>query len=178
MANGPSNPKKNSVNIKDLKKLIDLMRKAELTEVDIEQEGLKIKLRKGKEPQVTVLPAAAPAPVVLGDHPPSTSSGRALPPPPAPPAVPAAPAAPAPAAGGLSINSPMVGTFYAAPAPDAPTFVKEGDRVEVGKTVCVIEAMKLMNEIKAEVAGRVTKVLVENAQPVEYGQPLFIVEPI
>jgi acetyl-CoA carboxylase biotin carboxyl carrier protein len=71
----------------------------------------------------------------------------------------------------------MVGTFYRSPAPDAPLFVQEGSMVEPGKTVCIIEAMKLMNEIKSEVKGKIVKVLVENAQPVEYGQPLYIVEP-
>lgn len=175
MANGPANPKKGNVNIKDLKKLIDLMRKAELTEVDIEQEGLKIKLRKGSEPQVAFsAPAAqapaAPAPVAQA--------------PAAPAPVAAAPAAAPPAASevpvsksGLTITAPMVGTFYSASNPENPPFIQEGDRVEIGKTVCIIEAMKLMNEIKAEVSGRVVKVMVENAQPVEYGQPLFIVEP-
>jgi acetyl-CoA carboxylase biotin carboxyl carrier protein len=91
-----------------------------------------------------------------------------------------APVAEAAAAGGahlLTIEAPMVGTFYRAPSPDAQAFVRDGDRVKKGQVVCIIEAMKLMNEIESKVAGRVVKVLVENAQPVEYGQPLFLLEP-
>src|SRR5947207_715949 len=119
MANGPANPKKGNVNIKDLKKLIDLMRKAELTEVDIEQEGLKIKLRKGSEPQVAVAAAAPPQP----------AAPVAAPVPAAPPAPLAAPvqAPEVPAAGrtGLTITAPMVGTFYSASTPDTPPFIQE-----------------------------------------------------
>src|SRR5262249_49120348 len=77
----------------------------------------------------------------------------------------------------LTVEAPMVGTFYRAPSPDAPPFVRQGDRVKKGQVVCIIEAMKLMNEIESKVAGRVVKVLVENTQPVEYGQPLFLLEP-
>jgi acetyl-CoA carboxylase biotin carboxyl carrier protein len=77
----------------------------------------------------------------------------------------------------LTIEAPMVGTFYRAPSPEAQPFVREGDRVKKGQVVCIVEAMKLMNEIESKIAGRVMKVLVENAQPVEYGQPLFLVEP-
>ena len=95
--------------------------------------------------------------------------------------LPAAPAiAATPAVGEahlLTIEAPMVGTFYRAPSPDAQPFVRDGDRVKKGQVVCIIEAMKLMNEIESKVAGRVVKVLVENAQPVEYSQPLFLLEP-
>jgi oxaloacetate decarboxylase (Na+ extruding) subunit alpha len=95
------------------------------------------------------------------------------------PAAPAAsPAAPAPSEDFAAITSPMVGTFYRAPAPDADPYVETGDTVEMGQTVCIIEAMKLMNEIESEVKGRIVKVLVENAQPVEFGQKLFLVEPV
>ena len=87
-------------------------------------------------------------------------------------------AAPAPAKPlGNTINSPMVGTFYKAPSPESPAFVKEGDIIKEGQTVCIIEAMKLMNELKSEVKGKITKILVENGQAVEFGQPLFVVEP-
>jgi acetyl-CoA carboxylase biotin carboxyl carrier protein len=95
-------------------------------------------------------------------------------------AAPVAPAAAAPAAHEahlLTIEAPMVGTFYRSPSPDAQPFARDGDRVKKGQVVCIIEAMKLMNEIESKVAGRVVKVLVENAQPVEYGQPLFLLEP-
>ncbi len=172
MASGPGGAKKANVNLKDLKKLIDLMRKAELTEVDIEQEGLKIKLRKG-EAQVAVAGTAVSAP------PPAPQAAAPAPLPAPVPAPAAAPAAPAPAAnpGGITITAPMVGTFYRSSSPESPVYIQEGDLVAPGKTVCIIEAMKLMNEIKAEISGKVVKVLVENAQPVEYGQPLFVVEP-
>jgi acetyl-CoA carboxylase biotin carboxyl carrier protein len=114
----------------------------------------------------------------------ATSSGPAVGFAPAPmrasaPAAPEAAAAPAAPASNLkAITSPMVGTFYCAPAPDADPFVEKGDSVDVGQTVCIIEAMKLMNEIEAEFKGRVVQVLVENAQPVEFGQKLFLVEPV
>jgi acetyl-CoA carboxylase biotin carboxyl carrier protein len=157
------------VNLKDLKKLIDMMRKAELSEVNIEQEGLKIALRKDEKPApaapmalpmaLAAAPAAAPAPAA-----------------PVAAAPAAAPVAAAPAYDGQLVNSPMVGTLYRSPSPDAPAFVKEGQRVEVGQTVCIIEAMKLMNEIKAESAGTITKFMVENAQAVEFGQPLYVIK--
>jgi acetyl-CoA carboxylase biotin carboxyl carrier protein len=141
------------VNHRELRRLADLLREYELTEVELEREGVRVRLRR----------EAAPSP------------------PPATPAVlpPAAPAGEAVAETGhlLPIEAPMVGTFYRAPSPDARPFVQEGDRIKKGQVVCIIEAMKLMNEIEAKVAGRVVKVLVENAQPVEYGQPLFLVEP-
>jgi acetyl-CoA carboxylase biotin carboxyl carrier protein len=94
------------------------------------------------------------------------------------PASPAAPAAPAPAPAGPVIRSPMVGTFYRSPSPDAAPFLSVGDVVKPGQTVCIVEAMKLMNEIEAEHAGRVVRILVENAQPVEYGQALIELEPV
>ena len=93
------------------------------------------------------------------------------------PAAAAAPPAPKPAEDSAVIASPMVGTFYRAPAPDADPYVEVGDMVEVGQTVCIIEAMKLMNEIESEFRGRVVRILVENAQPVEFGQKLFLIEP-
>ena len=129
------------VNLKDLKKLIDMMRKAELSEVNIEQEGLKIALRKDEKPVL------APQMVMA-----------------------------APVVDGSTVTSPMVGTLYRSPTPDAAPFAKEGTRVEVGQTVCIIEAMKLMNEIKAESAGTITKFMVENAQAVEFGQPLYVIK--
>ena len=159
------------VNLKDLKKLIDMMRKAELSEVNIEQEGLKVNLKKDEKPllaPVMQMPLAAPAHAA---------------PAPAAPALPSSviPATPAPAprsaaSDGTTVPSPMVGTFYVSPSPDSPAFVKEGAKVEVGQTLCIIEAMKLMNEIKAESAGTITKFMVENAQAVEFGQPLYVIK--
>jgi acetyl-CoA carboxylase biotin carboxyl carrier protein len=174
-ANNPSS-RKPRVNLKDLKKLIDMMRKAELSEVNIEQEGIKIALKKGADAQVLMAPQAyAPAPMVAA--PAAAAPAAAMAPAAGPAAAPAPAAASAASGDGPSIKSPMVGTFYRASSPDAEPYAKEGTRVEVGQTVCIIEAMKLMNEIKAEVAGTITKVLVENAQPVEFGQPLFVIKP-
>jgi acetyl-CoA carboxylase biotin carboxyl carrier protein len=149
------------VNRRELRRLADLLRDYDLTEVEIEQEGVRVRLCRAPTPGL-----AAPSP------------GPVLPPPAA--ATPAGgteAAAPAADVSLLSIEAPMVGTFYRAPSPDAPPYVREGDRVKQGQVVGIIEAMKLMNEIESRVAGRVVKVLVENAQPVEYGQPLFLLEP-
>jgi acetyl-CoA carboxylase biotin carboxyl carrier protein len=156
------------VNLKDLKKLIDMMRKAELSEVNIEQEGLKIALRKDEKPLL--------APQMLMAAPAQMAAAPMAAPAPAPAAAPAPAPAAAPAVDGTQVNSPMVGTLYRSPTPEAPPFAKEGTRVEIGQTVCIIEAMKLMNEIKAETAGTITKFMVENAQPVEFGQPLYVIK--
>ncbi|MFQ5952725.1 MAG: acetyl-CoA carboxylase biotin carboxyl carrier protein [Candidatus Omnitrophota bacterium] len=146
------------MNIKKIKELVDLMNDNGLSEIEIEQEGMKIKLSKkatGIIEQV-VTPVARPAA-----------------------APPEEAAKPTEAAKGLSeIQAPMVGTFYRAPAPDAESYVEVGDVVHKGDVVCIIEAMKLMNEVKSEINGRIVEIPVENAEPVEYGQALFLVEPI
>jgi acetyl-CoA carboxylase biotin carboxyl carrier protein len=158
----------NPLNLKSLKKIITIMNRAKITELDIEQDGMKIHLRKGPgpgeiaaAPLMPVVPAVAPMPVA------------------APAPAPAAPAA-APAADAEdnlhTIASPMVGTFYRSPGPDAKPYVDVGAEVDENQVVCIVEAMKLMNEIKADVKGVIRKILVENAQAVEYGQPLFLVE--
>jgi acetyl-CoA carboxylase biotin carboxyl carrier protein len=149
------------VNQREIRRLAELLRDYGLTEVEVEREGVRVRLRREPAPM-----AAAPA----------------LPGAPAPalPAVAttlATAAAEASEAHLLTIEAPMVGTFYHAPSLDAQPFVRDGDRVKKGQVVCIIEAMKLMNEIESKVAGRVVKVLVENTQPVEYGQPLFLLEP-
>ncbi|OUM95120.1 MAG: acetyl-CoA carboxylase, biotin carboxyl carrier protein [Firmicutes bacterium ZCTH02-B6] len=150
------------MNLESIKELIELISKSAIDEFELEAEGFKVAMRK-------LSAAVRPAPVTVQAEP-------------AP-----APAAPAPAAESkapakddrfVQITAPMVGTFYRAPAPDAEPYVKVGDIVEVGQTLCIIEAMKLMNEIESEVRGRVTEILVENAQPVEYGQPLFVLEKL
>jgi acetyl-CoA carboxylase biotin carboxyl carrier protein len=149
------------VNQREIRRLADLLRDYGLSEVEVEREGVRVRLRREPAP---VAPAPA-GPAVRGPAPPAA-------------ATPAASTAPAAAeAHMLTIEAPMVGTFYRAPSPDAPPFVRDGDRVKKGQVVCIIEAMKLMNEIESKVAGRVVKVLVENAQPVEYSQPLFLLEP-
>lgn len=138
-------------------------------EVTIEQKDFKLTIRQ-KEEQVTQM-VAAPAPLQAYQPP---QQAQALPQ--AGGAAPSAPAAPA-AANTITIKSPMIGTFYRRPSPDKPNFVEAGDDVTVGKVVCIIEAMKLFNEIESEVSGRVVKILVEDASPVEYDQPLYLVEP-
>jgi acetyl-CoA carboxylase biotin carboxyl carrier protein len=151
----------------EIKELIKLVDQTSISELEIEKEGARIAIRKpGKaEPASYVQSAAVPAPA----------------PAPAQPAeAPAAVTAPAPAEKDLSgyhqIVSPMVGTFYVAPSPTSPPYVKVGDRVKPDTIVCIVEAMKLMNEIEAEVSGEIVEVLAENGQLVEFGQPLFLVK--
>jgi acetyl-CoA carboxylase biotin carboxyl carrier protein len=155
----------------EIKELIKLVDQSTLQEIEIENEGSKVAIRKpAKAEQIVV--AAAPAPVLA-------APAVAAPAPAAPVAAPAAPAAaPAPAvdANLHKITSPMVGTFYTSPSPTAPQFVQVGDKVNAKSVVCIVEAMKLMNEIEAEVKGEIVEILVENGQLVEYGQPLFLVK--
>jgi acetyl-CoA carboxylase biotin carboxyl carrier protein len=156
------------VDLKDIKAIIDLMRKNSLSEFELEKQDFKIKLKRGgigaalpveESPVVSyALPAPGPA-----------ATGLA---PPAPPALP-----PPPASSLLEIKSPMIGTFYRAASPESADYVEIGTEVAPETVVCLIEAMKVMNEIKAEVKGVVTHILVENAKPVEFGQPLFRIRP-
>ncbi len=156
---------------KEIQKLIDFIAQSGLDEVNIETTDLKIKVKRyGTAPVVsyTSAPVAAPAPAFAAAAPVA--------------AAPAAPAEPAvskePASSNLiTIKSPMIGTFYRASSPETPAFVNIGDEIKPGKVVCVIEAMKLFNEIESEVSGKIVKILVENATPVEFDQPLFLVEP-
>jgi acetyl-CoA carboxylase biotin carboxyl carrier protein len=156
------------VDLAELRKLIALVEKSQIQELELEEEGRRIRISKhaaetlSGNPAPTVIPIpAAPAPE------------------PAPPAPAAeAPAPPAgkkeaPAEEGHHIVAPMIGTFYRAPAPEAPPYAQVGDTVTPDTVVCIVEAMKVMNEIKAGMSGRIVDVLVENAQPVEFGQPLF-----
>ena len=149
------------MNIKEIKEMINLMNENGLSEFELEKQGLKIRLKRGAGGDIErVVERVAPkAPAV--SHGPAGAGEQG-----------------AQAAGhkAIEIKSPMVGTFYKAPSPDAAPFVKVGDKIEVGQVVCIIEAMKLMNEIKSEVKGKVVSVLVENADPVEFGQTLFLVE--
>lgn len=153
------------MDLRKLKTLIDLVAESGISELEVTEENDKVRI-VNKVQTVTV----ASAPVV---------AAAPAPAPAAPAAAPAAPAAPAaaeePAVTGTPVTSPMVGTFYRAPNPGAEPFVKVGDRVEVGQTLGIIEAMKLLNEIEAETAGVIKEICVENAQPVEFGQPLFII---
>ena len=154
------------MDLRKLKKLIDLVEESGIAEIEVTEGEEKVRItRSVATPAVqTVYAPAAPV--------------QATPAAPAPSAAPAAPAAPAPAVRDLSNaqKSPMVGTFYRAASPSTPAFVEVGQTVKAGDTLCIIEAMKLMNEIEAEKSGVVKEILVENGQPVEFGEPLFIIE--
>jgi acetyl-CoA carboxylase biotin carboxyl carrier protein len=153
---------------KDIQNLIDFIAQSGLDEVSIETNELKLNVKRyGQTPVSSAQPLAQP---VLQQPAPAAPQAVSTPAP--------APAPKAEANNYLTIKSPMIGTFYRSAGPDSPSFVEIGDEVKPGKTVCIIEAMKLFNEIESEVAGRIVKVLVENATPVEYDQPLFLVEPI
>lgn len=156
------------MDVKDFKRLFTALDEAEVYEFTYDSPDLKFVVKRGKVIEQHVVNAAPAAPVAAV---PAAEAAHAVP-------VPAAPAAPAaPVASGIEVSAPIVGTFYQAPAPDAAPFVKAGDTVAVGQVLCIIEAMKLMNEIEAETAGVITEVLVSNGEPVEYGQALFRIEP-
>ncbi|MFP4140486.1 MAG: acetyl-CoA carboxylase biotin carboxyl carrier protein [Planctomycetota bacterium] len=157
------------MNIKEIKQMVKLMVECDLSELEItDGEHNRVHLKRGPGEQPIVM--AAPQPQAM-----SASAGPA----PAQQAAPAATeaAAPTPADNLIEVISPMVGTFYSAPSPDSDPFVSSGDKVTPETVVCIVEAMKVMNEIKAEVAGTIVEVCVQNAQPVEYGQVLFRVKP-
>jgi len=152
------------MDIRKVKKLIELLEESDVAEIEIHEGEESVRISRASTAVVAPMaapvaaaPVAAPAPAA------------------APAAVPAAPAA-EPEVQGHAVRSPMVGTFYASPSPDASAFVKEGDTVSAGQTLCIIEAMKILNQIESDKAGKITKILVENGQPVEFDQPLFIIE--
>lgn len=158
-----------------IKKLIRLVEESEIESLEISSWGRKIRITQklaagsnGHSHAPALVPApSAPVPVAAASTP-AASSG-----------TPASPTATGTAAeaGLVEIKSPMVGTFYAAPAPDADAYVSQNEKISVGQVVCIVEAMKLMNEIESEVSGRVVQILAENAKPVEFGQVLFLVDP-
>jgi acetyl-CoA carboxylase biotin carboxyl carrier protein len=154
------------MDLRKLKKLIDLVQESGIAELEITEGEERVRIASGGA--VTVTPAAAPAAHAVAASAPAAAAPAAA------PGAPPAPAAPA-AAEGHVVKAPMVGTFYRAPAPDAKPFVEVGGVVKEGQTICVIEAMKLMNEIEADASGTIKAILVENGQPVEYGQALFII---
>lgn len=158
------------MDIKQIQDLIRFVSKSGVNEVAIEQKDFKITIKTAGEHTVvhhgTVTTSAPIQPPAL----PATAAPAATP-------VAAAPAA-ADTSNYVTIKSPMIGTFYRSSSPDKPLFVNVGDEVKSGSVVCIIEAMKLFNEIESEVSGRIVKVLVDNASPVEYDQPLFLVEPV
>lgn len=163
------------MDFKQIQELIKIINKSNIGELSIEEKDFKITIKQKEDNIQTVVTAApapvyAAAPVQAAAATPATTSATTV----------SAPApAPAPKADNLiTIKSPMIGTFYRKSSPDKPNFIEVGDEVSPGKTVCIIEAMKLFNEIESEVSGKVVKVLVDDASPVEYDQPLFLVEPV
>jgi len=148
------------MDLRKLKKLIDLVQESGIAELEITEGEEKVRIAKGGQVSVAHVPAGPlPAPAAVA---------AAAPGPEASVAEGSGPAR-------HTLNAPMVGTFYRAPAPDAKPFVEVGQQIKEGETVCIIEAMKLMNEIEADASGTVVEILVENGQPVEYGQPLFVI---
>jgi len=159
------------MDFKQIQELIKMINKSNIGELTVEQKDFRITIKQ-KEDHVTQVVSAQPVAVAAA---PVAASAPATSAPSPAASTPAAPTAPA---GNLiTIKSPMIGTFYRRPSPDKPNFLEVGDEVSVGKVVCIIEAMKLFNEIESEVSGKVVKILVDDASPVEYDQPLFLVDP-
>ncbi|MEY2586913.1 MAG: acetyl-CoA carboxylase biotin carboxyl carrier protein [Bacteroidota bacterium] len=156
------------MDLKQIQDLVKMVNKSNISELSIEEKDIKITIKQKEDKYVTGVPvqqvqAVQAAPVAASQAAPAA----------------AAPKSATPAADNLlTIKSPMIGTFYRRPSPDKSNFVEEGDEVKSGKVVCIIEAMKLFNEIESEISGRIVKILVEDSTPVEYDQPLFLVEPI
>ncbi len=160
------------MNQKELKELIEFLIEKDITEFELERGDVKVRIKRGTEPVVSVaapgfghfpVPAAPPAAPESGGTPVAAST-------PAPPKE-----APKPEEGLHIVRSPIVGTYYESPSPGSPPFVKVGEKVETGQILCIVEAMKLMNEIESDVAGELVKILVTNGQPIEYGQELFAI---
>jgi acetyl-CoA carboxylase biotin carboxyl carrier protein len=161
------------MDFKQIQELIKMINKSNIGEVSIEEKGFKLTIKQKEEPVQQIIAAPMQAqPMATLAHTAATNQVAAT----TTSEKPAKPAE-APADNTVTIKSPMIGTFYRSASPDKPSFVNVGDDVELGKVVCIIEAMKLFNEIESEVKGRIVKVLVEDASPVEYDQPLFLVEP-
>ncbi len=157
------------MDLRKLKTLIDLVSESNVSELEITEAEGKVRIVKAQpQPVVQYTTVAAPAPAAMPAMSPAQAPAAAV------PAAPAAEAAPQPA--GHRVTSPMVGTFYRSPSPGAAPFVNVGDTVKVGQTLCIIEAMKILNEIESDKDGVVQAVLVENGQAVEFGQPLFVIE--
>ena len=160
------------MDLKEIQNLIKFVAKSGASEVKLEMDDVKITIRTGSDSETTIVqqvPVQASAPVVQQQVPA-----------PVPVAAPEAPAAPAAASDDskyITIKSPIIGTFYRKPSPDKPVFVEVGTNIKEGDVLCVIEAMKLFNEIESEVTGKIVKVLVDDASPVEFDQPLFLVDP-
>ncbi len=141
------------MNMDEIKELMDLLREKEILEFELERDGERIRIRRGPESSAAAQPAPQPAPA-REEQPPAAAADDST----------------------TMVEAPIIGTFYEGPSPDAAPFVQVGDRVEPGQVLCIIEAMKLMNEIEAETAGVVVKRFVSNGQPVEYGEALFAIQ--
>ncbi len=158
------------MDIKQIQELVKLINKTNIGEITIEEEGVKITVKQKKDPVQHIIAGGQTSPMYSSTPPPPQNAPTAPPP---PVAVVEAPKSD----NYITIKSPMIGTFYRQSGPGKPIFVNVGDEVTTGKVVCIIEAMKLFNEIESEVNGKIVKVLVEDASPVEYDQPLFLVDP-
>jgi acetyl-CoA carboxylase biotin carboxyl carrier protein len=165
------------MNLKEIRELIEFLKAQEIAEFELERGDVKVRIKRGGEASthppearyIAMHPAPPPPPAPNGSAPPSASA----------PSIAAVTPPEAPAAEELhTVRSPIVGTFYEAPSPGAPPFVKPGDSVTVGQVLCIVEAMKLMNEIESDIAGEIVKRLVSNGQPIEYGQPLFAIRKV
>jgi acetyl-CoA carboxylase biotin carboxyl carrier protein len=161
------------MDFKQIQELIKMINKSNIGEVSIEEKGFKLTIKQKEEPVQQIITAPLPAQPVAVAAPVAAAASPAVAVAPEKPARPAEP----PVSNTITIKSPMIGTFYRSPSPDKPSFINIGDEVEPGSVVCIIEAMKLFNEIESEVKGKIIKVLAEDASPVEYDQPLFLVEP-
>ena len=157
------------MNLKEIKELIELLKNTDISELEIERSGVKVRLRKGGDvnfhpsmPRMEYPPAAIVAPALTEVPVPASAAGKS---------------AVADKSDLVKVTSPIVGTFYRSSSPDKPAYVDVGDIVKKGQILCIIEAMKLMNEIECESAGKITQILVDSGAPVEYGQPLFVIDP-
>lgn len=167
-----------SWNLKEIRELIDVLIEREISEFEMEKGGVRVHIKRGNLVEAgfsAVGPSSgfSSPPPVYSPPPPPVAHAESAEPPPAPVETSAAEST----EGLYVMKSPIVGTFYDAPAPNAPPFVNLGDVVQVGQVLCIIEAMKLMNEIESEVAGEIVRIYVENGQPVEYGESLFAIKP-
>jgi acetyl-CoA carboxylase biotin carboxyl carrier protein len=151
------------MNLKEIKELVNLMNENGLMELEVEKEGMRIRLKK-----TTSQSEGVSGPIIIEKEkiPETQRTSEAAPPP------------EKSAANAVEIKAPMVGTFYRAPSPEAAPYIEAGQIIETGQVICIIEAMKLMNEIKSEVKGKILEILVDNAEPVEFGQPMFLIEAL
>jgi len=156
------------MNLKEIKELVQFLKEEEITEFELERGDVKLRIKRGSPESAQALTER-----IIAVHPAPASPA----PVPAASAAPPIPEPPKPEEGLHMVHSPIVGTYYESPSPGSPPFVKPGDSVEAGQVLCIVEAMKLMNEIEADVAGEIVKCLVKNGQPIEYGQDLFAIRP-